>query len=480
MSVKKERIRKINELPMTDGGIVYWMNREIRSEDNWALLYAQELALEKKMPLVVVYNLALGYLGGGYRQWSFKIGGLREVEASLAKKNIPFFLVVDRGEQNESSKSLLQFFVSVKAGSVVTDFSPTHTQMQWVKEVKKEITCAFYTVDAHNVVPVWMASPKEEWAAYTLRPKLHRLIPDYLEAFPQLKKHPYNFQGDIVRIDWDKLLNDPAVDRSITETEFVPGEKAAEKILGRFISERLPKYADGRNDPLADVQSDLSPYLHYGMLAPARVALNILEKAGKPIGEVLHAAKNKAKVNPEAALGLIDHASAFLEELIVRRELADNFCFYNKNYDSTLGFPEWAEKSHAKTQTDKREYLYSLEELEQGTTHDELWNAAQLQMVKSGKMHGYMRMYWAKKILEWTKSPEEAMRMAILLNDKYELDGRDPNGYAGIAWCIGGVHDRAWFSRAVFGTIRYMARSGCEKKFDVSAYITRWNPEAVK
>jgi deoxyribodipyrimidine photo-lyase len=195
------------------------------------------------------------------------------------------------------------------------------------------------------------------------------------------------------------------------------------------------------------------------------------------VSDILHAAKNKAKVDDRAPLGLIDHASAFLEELIVRRELADNFCFYNKNYDSVEGFADWAKKSIAKTRTDKREYLYSLEEFEASRTHDPLWNAAQSEMVQSGKMHGYMRMYWAKKILEWTESPEMAMRVAIALNDKYELDGRDPNGYAGIAWSIGGTHDRAWFSRPVFGTIRYMARSGCEKKFDVPAYIARWNPD---
>lgn len=480
MSVKKERIRKINELLVGNGPIVYWMNREIRTEDNWALLYAEELALEKKVPLVVVYNLALGFLGGGYRQWSFKIGGLKEVEVSLRKKNIPFFLVVDRGGKDESSNGLLDFFASVKAGAVVTDFSPIRAQMQWVKDIKKSIGCSFQMVDAHNIVPVWVASDKEEWAAYTLRPKLHQLLPEYLEDFPQLKKHPHSFAGAVREIDWSGLLNDAAVDRGVTETEFTPGEEAAHQTLKTFMTTRLPRYATDRNDPLAQAQSDLSPYFHYGMMAPARAALEVLTATGKPISEVLHAAKNKAKVDPDAAPGPIDHASAFLEESIIRRELADNFCFYNKNYDSADGFAEWAKKSHAKTRSDEREYLYSLAQFEEGKTHDALWNAAQMEMVQSGKMHGYLRMYWAKKILEWTKSPEEAMKIAIALNDKYELDGRDPNGYAGIAWSIGGVHDRAWFSRPVFGTIRYMARSGCEKKFDVPAYIRSWSPAEIE
>ena len=159
----------------------------------------------------------------------------------------------------------------------------------------------------------------------------------------------------------------------------------------------------------------------------------------------------------------------------MRRELADNFCFYNEEYDSIECFPDWAKKTHEKHKNDPREFLYTKKQFEQGKTHDELWNACQNQMMQTGKMHGYMRMYWAKKILEWTKNREEAMNIAIYLNDTYELDGRDPNGYAGIAWSIGGVHDRAWFERPVFGQIRYMNYNGCKSKFDVISYIKKWN-----
>lgn len=162
---------------------------------------------------------------------------------------------------------------------------------------------------------------------------------------------------------------------------------------------------------------------------------------------------------------------AFLEELIIRRELSDNFCFYNEDYDNFKGFPEWAKKTLQKHKNDKREYLYSAIEFERALTHDELWNAAQMEIVRKGKMHGYMRMYWAKKILEWSESPEKAMEIAIYLNDRYGLDGRDPNGYTGIAWSIGGVHDRAWNERKIFGKIRYMSHGGCKSKFDVEKYI---------
>jgi deoxyribodipyrimidine photo-lyase len=217
-----------------------------------------------------------------------------------------------------------------------------------------------------------------------------------------------------------------------------------------FINKKLADYDTARNDPSKDGQSGLSPYLHFGQISAQRVALEALRStAPEPVKEV------------------------FLEELITRRELSDNFCFYQLAYDSPKCFPDWATKTLAKHRRDRREYLYSMKDLEAGRTHDDLWNAAQREMVLHGKMHGYLRMYWAKKILEWTRSPEEAMRIAIHLNDRYELDGRDPNGYAGITWSIGGVHDRPWGERKVFGMVRYMSEKGCRSKFDVDAYRMR-------
>ena len=189
-------------------------------------------------------------------------------------------------------------------------------------------------------------------------------------------------------------------------------------------------------------------------------------------------ARNKAKVDPDASLTQADHAGVFLEELVIRGGLADNFCFYEKNYDSSRGFPDWSKETLLDHADDEREYTYSLEEFENAETHDDLWNACQNEMLLTGKMHGYMRMYWAKKILEWTRNPDEAMEVVIHLNDTYELDGRDPNGYTGIAWSIGGVHDRPWFGRPIFGKVRFMARSGCEKKFDVKAYIEKWQGDS--
>jgi deoxyribodipyrimidine photo-lyase len=230
-----------------------------------------------------------------------------------------------------------------------------------------------------------------------------------------------------------------------------PGENKARKILDKFIQNKLNNYVKDRNDPNKDGSSNLSPYLHFGQIASQRVVLEAV------------------KIKPLSNL-----KGTFYDEIIVRKELSDNFCFYCEDYENVKCFHPWARQTINKHQKDNREFLYSLTEFETAKTHDDLWNAAQLQMVKTGKMHGYLRMYWAKKILEWTESPEDAMQIAIHLNDKYELDGRDPNGYAGIAWSIGGVHDRAWKERNIFGKIRYMSYKGMKRKFNVQNYIEKY------
>jgi len=275
------------------------------------------------------------------------------------------------------------------------------------------------------------------------------MLSEYLEEFIWLQKHPVSWETRVPEIDWDGIRKKLAVDTTVAAVSWIkPGEKAAHAALADFLEKRISRYSGERNDPTKNGQSNLSPYLHFGQLSSQRVALEI----------------KKAKIDRTSK-------EAFIEELIVRRELSDNFCFYNQHYDTVQGFPEWARKSLYAHRKDRRDHTYSLEEFEMAQTHDRLWNAAQMEMAKRGKMHGYMRMYWAKKILEWTESLEKAMDIAIYLNDRYELDGRDPNGYTGIAWSIGGVHDRAWGERPVFGRIRYMSYNGSKSKFDVKKYI---------
>ncbi|MBI5055034.1 MAG: deoxyribodipyrimidine photo-lyase [Nitrospirae bacterium] len=444
MNQKRARINKDGK--GGTGPVVYWMSRDQRVQDNWALLFAQQTAIERKAPLAVVFCLAPSFLNATIRHYGFMLRGLREVDSTLRKKNIYFHLLAGNPEEEIPS-----FITRNNSSVLITDFDPLRIKRKWKDNASLKINIPLYEVDAHNIVPCWIASPKQEYAAYTFRPKIMRALSEFLEDFPKIRKHPFTLTRRLSDVDWEKAIKTLNTDHSVSEADWiVPGEKAALKALKIFINKKLPQYADMRNDPSRDGQSNLSPYLHFGQLSAQRAALEA-DNADCP-------AKSK---------------EAFLEELIVRRELSDNFCYYNDHYDSFAGFPEWSQRSLNAHRKDRREYIYSLKKFENAQTHDDLWNAAQMEMVKRGKMHGYMRMYWAKKILEWSSSPEEALETAIHLNDKYELDGRDPNGYTGIAWSIGGVHDRAWNDRRIFGKIRYMSYNGCKGKFDVRAYITQ-------
>lgn len=438
------RVRSLNQEEPRKGTVVYWMSRDQRVQDNWALLFAQETARKDRAPLSVVFCLVPEFLNAAARQYGFLLKGLEEVEKGLSQRNIAFFLLA-----GEPVVRLPAFLKKYGAGTLITDFDPLRIKRTWKNEIGRRIPVPFLEVDAHNIVPCWITSSKQEYGAYTLRPKLHRLLPEFLTAFPVLRRHPLAWPGRVPAVDWTAVRKSLTIARSVPEVSWIrPGEKAARKEMRSFLKRKLAAYAEDRNDPVKDGQSNLSPYLHFGQLSAQRVALEVLNTDGHE-----------------------ESKEAFLEELVVRKELSDNFCFYNPDYDTSASFPRWARESQGKHAKDIREHLYSLQQFEEARTHDALWNSAQMEMVKRGKMHGYLRMYWAKKILEWTRSPEEAMKIAIYLNDRYGLDGRDPNGYAGIAWSIGGVHDRAWGARPVFGKVRYMSYNGCKSKFDVKAYI---------
>lgn len=441
------RVRKLNKREYNYGPVIYWMNRDQRVNDNWALIYSQELAKKHNAPLAVVFCVAPNFLGATIRQYGFMIKGLQQVEKVLDKKNIPFFLLTGKPEIE-----IPNFINKNNVGILVTDFSPLKINLFWKKSVSQKINIPFYEVDAHNIVPCWVASPKQEYGAYTIRPKINRLIGEYLYEFPPVIKQKLGWNKQIIKNDWDEAIKCLKIHFEIPEVDWIkPGEQEAYNTMKVFFAKKLENYYEDRNDPNKDAQSNLSPYLHYGQISAQRIALD-MQKYEKHLKSM----------------------EAFLEELIVRRELSDNFCYYNSNYDSFDGIPNWAKESLNKHRTDKREYIYTLKRFEEAATHDPLWNAAQMEMVIKGKMHGYMRMYWAKKIIEWTRTPDEAIAIAIYLNDKYELDGRDPNGYTGILWSIGGVHDRAWRERKVFGKVRYMNDKGCKRKFDVSKYIKKY------
>ena len=440
--VHPDRVRALREGPVQDGPVIYWMRREQRAQDNWALVHAQDLALAQGRPLLVVFNLVPDYLGAARRQFAFMLAGLRQTASALNELGIAFVLL-----QGDPVGNLAELALALGAGVVVTDFNPLRTPRSWEQELAERLTVPLHVVDAHNVVPVWRASDKQEYAARTFRPKLQRLLPEFLTEIPAVHRHPHAWLGAASAPDWQGALNSVTADAAGPEISWcVPGEVAAHEALQRFVDRQLERYDAERNDPTLAGQSDLSPYFHFGHLAPQRAALAATDTPA-------------------------EGAAAFLEELLVRRELSDNHCLHNPDYDRYEGLPAWGRRTLEDHLDDRREHLYDLAAFEAAATHDPLWNAAQAELVGRGKMHGYLRMYWAKKILEWTRDPGEALDVAIGLNDRYSLDGRDPNGYVGCAWSIGGLHDRAWSERPVFGKVRYMNFAGCRRKFRVDRYI---------
>eukprot|EP00939_MAST-03C_sp_MAST-3C-sp1_P003389 g3389.t1 len=447
------------------------MSRDQRSEDNWALLKAQEIASERKAPIHVCFNLVPKFLEASLRQYHFMITGLQETEMNLRKKGIPFHLVL--GNPMETIPRLAK---TLNCCAVVCDMSPLRVPMAWSKGVAQIMDkdlkhVPLFQVDAHNIVPVWACSPKQEYAARTIRRKVHEGMKTYFTDFPSLRKqeplrghdaHAANVMPDLV--DWEKAWETLEIDRSIEPVSWLkPGSRAAHNMLTNFCSDgRLKFFDEKRNDPNVEhCASNLSPFTHFGQLSCQRAALVV---------------QNYARSHSVCSAG----AKAFIEESVVRRELSDNFCFYNHQYyDSVKGASGWAQETLSVHSSDKREYVYSRSELEGAKTHDPLWNAAQTQMVETGKMHGFLRMYWAKKILEWTPSPEQALADAIYLNDRFSLDGRDPNGYVGCMWSICGIHDMGWKERDIFGKIRFMNYNGCKRKFDVAAFERKWNGESM-
>jgi deoxyribodipyrimidine photo-lyase len=467
-SLLKNRIKQLSTSKSAGKCVLYVMSRDQRVADNHALLSAQKHALAKGLPLAVIFCL---YEKSGVRareQYEFMVDGIRLIEKDLQKLNIPLIMLF-----GDPRKRLSATFSELQPDAVYFDFTPLKGPRMLQNALSKQFNCSMFVVDTHNVVPVWAVSEKREVGAYTIRPKIHKLLETYLVEPQQIQNHPVKWTNSfesVHEIDEkiDKILS--TVKSNGTKNEFISGEIAAITHLDTFIKTKLAKYAVDRNDPSRGSQSDLSPYLHFGQISALRVALLLREEALKNNSD-LHFLSSPKMPKPEDAQNTLQHGiDSLVEEMIVRKELADNFCYYDDNYDNLGSAPSWAVASLDKHRTDPREHIYSLEELEQAKTHDPAWNAAQRQLTQNGKMHGYMRMYWAKKVLEWTESPEQAIEYLIYLNDHYSIDGGDPNGYAGILWSVGGVHDRPWQEREIFGVVRYMNYGGLKRKFDIEAY----------
>jgi deoxyribodipyrimidine photo-lyase len=430
--------------PDPDGKcVIYWMQRSQRALDNPALEVAVQAANLLRMPCVVFLAPVPFYPNANLRHYHFLNQGIPAIATGLKKRGIGFVL------RRYPDHHLLKFCEQVRPALVIGDENPMREPEHWREVVTAQLRIPFWTVDADVIVPSRLLM-KEQYGAYTARPVIKRLLPEFLRPVGNTRtkvawKPPRGLQSLTPDAD---VTEGWKLDRSVLPVDSIAGgTDQALKQLKSFIKHGLANYSVDRNKPERDGTSRLSAYLHFGHIGPHTVALAV----------------QKSKAPKQAK-------EAFLEQLIVRRELAVNFVRFNPDYDNFESGTSWAHKSLAEHAGDPRK-IYSERQLEDAQTHDPLWNAAQRQMVMTGFMHNYVRMYWAKKILEWSKTPARAYQMAVHLNDKYELDGRDPNGYAGIAWAIVGKHDRPWFERPIFGKIRFMSFNSTSKKFDSKSYI---------
>ena len=425
------------------------MQRAQRALDNPALDLAVEVANTLRQPVVIFFATVPFYPHANLRHYAFLAEGIPDIADRARKRGIGFVL------RNYPEHSLLKFCDQVRASLVVGDENPLREPRYWRDLAAKKLSVPLWTVDADVMVPSKLLK-KEQYAARIIRPRVQQSLQQFLTA-PRNPAAKVEWQAprglsalpDDGSIDITDGWND--LDRTVQPVaSFRGGTTQALKLLDQFVKRKLASYPENHGKPEIDGTSRLSPYLHFGHIGPHTVMHAVL----------------KAKA-PRAA------KDDYIDQLLTWRELAINFVHFNPLYDSIECAPEWAHKTLAKHAQDPRPVLYTREQLEFAATHDELWNAAQLQMLHAGWMHNYMRMYWAKKILEWSPSPAIAWQTALYLNDRYFLDGRDPNGYAGVAWAIGGKFDRPWFERPIFGTIRWMSGDAARKKFDAEKYIRR-------
>lgn len=444
--IHEDRIAALNDQPIRRGRyVLYWMQASQREHYNHALERAVERANELSLPTLVCFGLDDTYPEANARHFAFLLQGLAETAKALAERGIGF--VAHKGSPPEVALAL-----APGAAMVVCDRGYLRHQRQWRDRLADEAPCAVEQIEADVVVPVESVTDKAEYAARTIRPKLHRLMNAHLQPLRRRPvKHPW--QGTLDGLDLSdphRVLAGLDVDRSVKPSErFIGGTSEGERVLAEFIAGRLGRYADQRSDPSLGIESHVSPYLHFGQLSPVWIALQIKQAGPGPSVE------------------------GYLEELIVRRELAINYVQFVPRYDRYEALPDWARRTLARHADDERPYLYDQAALEACDTHDVYFNAAMAEMVETGKMHNYMRMYWGKRILEWAAAPAEAFKRTLHLNNKYFLDGRDPNSYANVGWVFG-LHDRPWKERPIFGQTRYMNAAGLERKFDIDAYVRQW------
>lgn len=447
------RVRQLNQAAVRPSAkyVLYWAQMNRRVDANHGLAFATQLGNELRLPVLVYEGLTCTYGYANDRQHTFILEGVPEMARRLAKLGIGyvFYLRRTRADRNDVLYELAR-----DAAAVVTDDYPTFIARQHNASAPAKMDVPYYVVDSSCIVPMALME-KREWAAYTIRPKIHKLLPKYLKPVAVCHaNHAYqgaapDFHTVVTEENIGELVAACEIDHSVKPSvSYQGGRLAAERHLKHFLEKNLRRYARDRNEPSAHATSDMSPYLHYGQISALEIAL---------------AAGAYAEAHKLVA-------TEFLEELIVRRELAFNYARFAEHPDSLALLPGWAQTTMAKHAGDAREPRYTREQFEQAHTHDPIWNATQKEMLLRGKIHGYYRMYWGKKIIEWSASYQEAFDTMVYLHDRYALDGRDPNTYTNILWCFG-LHDRPWVERPIFGMIRFMSYDGMRRKTDSGAYL---------
>ena len=448
-----DRIRKLNDAPEREGAryVLYWAQMNRRVPTNQALEFAAEQANRLGLPLLVYEGLGCTYQYANDRLHTFVVEGVPDTEKRLKARGIGYCFYLRRRKQDAND---VLYRMAEHAALVVTDDYPVFIAAIHNASVPGKIGVAFYAVDASCIVPM-SRHEKRNYGAYTIRPRINKILPQFLHPLPEVKLehkwgHGYpEWHVHVAREKVTELVSSCEIDHSVAPSlSFRGGQAEAERLLEWFLQEHLKTYAKDRNEPSKHATSHMSPYLHFGMISSLHIALRAKDFAA-------------------------DHrlvANEYLEELIVRRELAFNFARFTPELQSLSVLPDWCLKTMQKHAKDKRDPMFSPEQLERGETYDQLWNATQKEMLLRGKVHGYYRMYWGKKIIEWSATYEEALKTMIYLHDRYCLDGRDPNTYTNILWCFG-LHDRPWGERPIFGSLRYMSFDGMKRKTNIGAYI---------
>jgi deoxyribodipyrimidine photo-lyase len=430
--------------------VLYWMQMFKRATHNHALNFAIRLANERKLPLVVYEGLKFYYPWANDRIHTFILEGVEEKRIEFEKRGIRYIFYLQK-DRHDPRFTVAQ--IAKEAAAIITDDFPCFIIPEHNKRICEQVKIPVYAVDANGMIPM-SKFEKEEYAAYTIRPKIKRFLPDYLEP---IKTETVNIKAANLKVDCPEtiikniksLVAECAIDHSVKPSPlYHGGTNEGRKRLKHFVEKILPRYDKTRNESSVDGSSRLSPYLHFGFLS---------------VNEIVEAVNDNTEVSKESR-------ESFLEELIVRRELSYNFTRHNPKYDSLESLPAWVQQTMREHIEDIRPDIQTSEQIESAETYDELWNAAQRELIETGLVHNYMRMLWGKLVIQWRPSYEEAFALLEHLNNKYALDGRNPNSYAGILWCFG-KHDRPWFERPIFGKMRYMTSASMARKIKAKDYI---------